>query len=271
MRHVNQDNCAAQPDLGAFVVCDGVGGAVGGEVASQLAAQAFLEALRQPRRRRVRRTAIDAGWDAGRDTAAPAAPNSYSEGHPHSRLREAICAANLTVFRQSRRTSGLRGMGTTLVAAFCDPAEKALWLAHVGDSRGYRLRGGELDLLTEDHSLVAEQVRAGTLSRVQAEVSPIRNIITRAIGAEAAVDPEIVAHTMQAGDVYLLATDGLTRELDDSQIAKILTEVLPDGISAAADGGFQSVALETACRALVDAANAQGGRDNITVLLIACT
>jgi protein phosphatase len=143
-------------------------------------------------------------------------------------------------------------------------------LAHVGDSRGYRLRDGRLELLTEDHSLVEEQVRNGVLSRVEAAQSPMRNIITRAVGSEAAVEPEIAAHAAQPGDVYLLATDGLTRELEDAQMEGILAEfVCRMGTDTTHDSVRQD-ALKGACRALIDAANAQGGRDNITVLLIGC-
>jgi serine/threonine protein phosphatase PrpC len=257
VRHVNQDACAAREDLGAFVVCDGVGGAAGGEVASRMAAEAFLHALSQPRRRATRRVAPEAGVGAD-DAVVGGAAAMYPESHPHSRLHEAVRAANQAVFRQSRRLKSMRGMGTTLVAALWDDAATTLWLAHVGDSRCYRLRRGVLHLLTEDHSLVEEQVRAGRLSRVEAAASPIRNIITRAVGSEAVVEPEVAAHATRPGDVYLLATDGLTRELEDAQIVRILRKALP------------GAALEAACQALIDAANESGGRDNTTVLLIAC-
>jgi serine/threonine protein phosphatase PrpC len=268
VRHANQDACAARPELGAFVVCDGVGGAAAGEVASQLAAEAFLHALSQPRRRRLRRTSPKPEPDAGDADEAPAI---YPEGHPHSRLHEAVRAANQAVFRQSRKSSALRGMGTTLVAALWDDAADAtMWLAHVGDSRCYRLRANVLHLLTEDHSLVEEQVRAGMLSRVQADASPMRNIITRAVGAESLIEAEIATHTTQPGDVYLLTTDGLTRELDDAEIAEILMKFFPGAVATTEDS-LQAAALESACEALVDASNAHGGRDNITVLLVACS
>jgi PPM family protein phosphatase len=242
VRHANQDACAGRPELGAFVVCDGMGGAAAGEVASHLAAEAFLHALSEPMQGRTRRTS----------------------------LNDAVRAANQAVFRHSRKSPGLRGMGTTLVGALYEEANATLWLVHVGDSRCYRLRGSMLQLLTEDHSLVEEQVRAGTLSRIEAAVSPIRNIITRAVGSEAAVEPEIAAHMAQPGDVYLLATDGLTRELDDGRIGRILTEFFPRPNNAGAKDCVRHGALEAACGALVETANARGGRDNITVLLIGC-
>jgi protein phosphatase len=253
VRHANQDACAAQPRLGAFVVCDGIGGAAGGEIASHLASEAFLHALSlqsvgQPRRIAPKST-----------NGTPAQHNGYPADHPQTRLREAVCAANQAVLRHARKSQSLRGMGTTLVAALWDDraGTPTLWLAHVGDSRCYRLRHGTLELLTADHSLVEEQVRAGVLTQTQARRSPMRNIITRAVGSQPTVEPEIAAHTAQPGDLYLLASDGLTRELEDAEIAQILTHT-------------SSPTLEPACQALIDAANAHGGRDNITVLLVAC-
>ena len=152
-------------------------------------------------------------------------------------------------------------MGTTLVAMLWEEvsASHNLWLAHVGDSRCYLFRRGALQQLTRDHSLVEEQMRAGLLSRTQAAASPIRNIITRAIGSQPTVQPEIATHTAQPGDLYLLASDGLTRELDDTEIAHILTQSLA-----------RTTTLEPAAKALIDAANKHGGRDNITVILVAC-
>jgi serine/threonine protein phosphatase PrpC len=247
VRNGNEDACAASPEVGGFVVCDGMGGAAAGEIASGLAAKAFLEELVQ----------------------------SHSTTNPSGDLRARLCAAiraaNRAVLQHSRKSAGLRGMGTTLVGVLLDGADPAmLWLVHVGDSRCYRLRGGTLERLTEDHSLVEEQVRAGTLSRVEAAVSPIRNIITRAVGSESAVEPEIAPHATQPGDVYLLATDGLTREIDDAEIERILTGLFPFPHAVTTEDSLRQDALEAACHALIDAANAQGGRDNITVLLIGC-
>jgi serine/threonine protein phosphatase PrpC len=251
VRHGNQDACAALPEIGAFVVCDGMGGAAAGEVASHIASEAFLHALSENPARPTRRAPLK---------AASAPTTKFPAGHPHTRLSEAIRAANQAVFRHSRKSQSLHGMGTTLVGALWDEESTTptLWIAHIGDSRCYRFRRGTLQLLTVDHSLVEEQVRAGVLSRAQAASSPIRNIITRAIGSQPFVEPDITAHDVLPGDFFLLASDGLTRELDDAEIARIL---------ARASGP----PLEPACRALVDAANAHGGRDNITVLVISCT
>ena len=268
VRHSNQDACAALPQHGVFVVCDGMGGAAGGEVASHLATQTFLDCLAH--------------------ALQPAATGSATR--PRARLAEAIRAANQAVYRHSRKLPSLHGMGTTLVALLWDdeaqrpedvPTSPRLWIAHVGDSRCYLFRSGELHQLTEDHSLVEEQVRAGVLSRVQATASPMRNIITRAIGSQSTVEPEIASHAAQPGDLYLLASDGLTRELDDEEIAQILgCTAGPAELAAACRdsdrrnyataGTALQAALDTACHALVEASNAKGGRDNITVLLVAC-
>jgi PPM family protein phosphatase len=255
VRHANQDACAALPEIGAFVVCDGIGGAAAGEVASHLASEAFLHALSRPTPAPPRRTSPKA---ASPPTSIPEAVQ-YPPGHPHTRLEDAVRAANQAVFRHSRKSQSLHGMGTTLVAALLDntAGSPTLWLAHVGDSRAYLFRRGKLQLLTQDHSLVEEQVRAGTLTTREAAASPLRNIITRAIGSQPVAEPDIAAHIAQPGDLYLLASDGLTRELAEAEIARILSRT-------------SSPALEAACQALVDAANAHGGRDNITVLLLRC-
>jgi protein phosphatase len=170
-------------------------------------------------------------------------------------------------------------MGTTLVALLWEeaPASSTLWISHVGDSRCYRLRSGTLQLLTRDHSLVEEQVRAGVLSQVQATASRLRNIITRAIGTQPTVEPEIAACDPQRGDLYLLASDGLSRDLDEASIARILARIASPTAVATVRGGSaepglaMQAALDTACQALIDAANANGGHDNITVLLLACS
>jgi protein phosphatase len=252
VRQANQDACAALPEHGAFVVCDGMGGAAGGEVASHLATEAFLDSLSRARRGPSRAT-------SNASSASAQAGSSYPPNHPHTRLQQAICSANHAVFQRAQRSRTLRGMGTTLVSLLWDdtPATPTLWVAHVGDSRCYLLRRGALQQLTSDHSLVEEQVRAGLLDRAQAANSPIRNIITRAIGSQPSVDAEIAAHTPESGDLYLLASDGLTRELNDAQITLILASAAP-------------ATLEPACQALIDAANKMGGHDNITVLLVAC-
>jgi serine/threonine protein phosphatase PrpC len=233
----NEDACAAAPEAGAFVVCDGMGGAAAGEVASRLATETFLARLTQP------------------------AANGNRIAQPEARLAAAVNAANQAVYQRSRRTPQLSGMGTTLVALLA-PAKSSdtLWLAHVGDSRCYRLRRGHLQQLTDDHSLVEEQLRAGQITPAQAARSPMRNLITRAIGSEGDVEAEIQSHHVQMGDLYLLASDGLTHDVADREVESIL---------AAIPVPATQPSLAHACEAMIAAANRNGGHDNITVLLAA--
>lgn len=242
IRSDNQDACAAAPGRGIFVVCDGMGGAAAGEIASKLAADAFLET-------------------ASLSTTEPvpledAATVTSTADCPKIQLERAVAAANRAVYQRSERYRALRGMGTTLVAALIHSsgAGCSAWTANVGDSRCYLLRDKLLRQLTSDHSVVEEQIRAGILSREQAEFSPVRNVITRAVGTQSEVAADIREHPLRSGDILLLASDGLTRELHDEDIASILV------LSSSLDAGS---------KALVQAANAHGGRDNITVLLIA--
>jgi protein phosphatase len=248
VRRHNEDACAASPLSSVFVVCDGMGGAAGGEIASHLAAETFVSQISLSR-------AVD----------------SLRSSNLRSVIDAAVQAANRAVYQQSRKTAHLAGMGTTLVALVHagdqEPSTDnvgrhsapSLWLVHVGDSRCYRWRQRTLEQLTVDHSLVEEQVRAGQITAAQALASPMRNVITRAVGTEPAVEPDIQGHCPQEGDLYLLASDGLTREISEGDITKILCR-MPVEITAGA--------LQLVCRQLVEAANARGGNDNITVLLV---
>ncbi|SEB65803.1 Stp1/IreP family PP2C-type Ser/Thr phosphatase [Terriglobus roseus] len=222
----NEDFCAVDEANGLFVVCDGMGGAAGGEVASQLASRVFLDQARP------QDDEESAAW----------------------RLDHAVIAANHAVFEQATARAKLRGMGTTLVALEVEDGNGKVWTANVGDSRCYRLRDRELCLLTEDHSYVDEQVRLGLLTPEQALRSPLRNIITRAVGSHDEVRPDMAAHDAHPGDLYLLCSDGLTRELEEEQIGALLI------------AGGQD--LHACAASLVRMANESGGSDNITVILV---
>lgn len=245
VRADNEDACAAAPEHGIYIVCDGMGGAAAGELASHIATEAFLNSIGM---------SAASSSEARRTESNPAVLGS---DRPRARLEQAVHAANLAVFQRAQKYRALHGMGTTLVAALIERTAAAVsaWIAHVGDSRCYLLRDGRFEQLTTDHSVVEEQIRAGFISREQAEFSPVRNVITRAVGTQLTVAADIGEQPLRSGDILLLASDGLTRELDDDAIAHLI----------AANAGN----LDAACEALVEAANQRGGRDNITVLLIA--
>jgi PPM family protein phosphatase len=220
-RRTNEDFFVLLPEAAAFVVCDGMGGAAAGETASHLAAETAAAAL------------------ANATTGAAA-------------LREAVRLANHAVYERARRDRRLEGMGTTLVVLSL--SGNTAWVVHVGDSRCYRWRNGTLERLTQDHSLVEEQIRIGRLTREQARRSPMQNVITRAVGTRAEVVPDVQEFQLQSDDVFLIASDGLTRELTDAAIAGIL--------------GTEGGDLDATCANLIAAANAAGGRDNITCVLV---
>jgi PPM family protein phosphatase len=210
---------------GAFVVCDGMGGAAAGETASRMAVEQALTFL--------------------------------CEGEPSAgQVEAAVRKANATVFTAAQRDWRLEGMGTTLVGLRLRAARA--WVVHVGDSRCYLYRKGGLERLTRDHSLVEEQVRSGRMTREQARRSPMQNVITRAVGTRAEVAPEVREVALAHGDIFLLVSDGLTREVGDAAIEHMLRE------------GAGGPDLAVVCQQLIAAANEHGGHDNITCLLVRC-
>jgi PPM family protein phosphatase len=211
------------------MVCDGMGGAAAGEVASSLAVEEMLRRLTDK-------------------TSADHKPRL-------EKALEAISSANETIYLRSRRNYRLNGMGTTMVALVADGHQ--LWLLNIGDSRGYRLRNRQLEQISLDHSLVDEQVRAGRMTAEEAARSPLRNVITRALGTQNSTTPDIFEMEAVAGDIFLLCSDGLTRELSDEAIESIL---LSDSET--------SPVLSELCSRLVNEAKKAGGRDNITCLLV---
>src|SRR5215207_988579 len=219
-RRRNEDAYFCEPPL--FAIADGMGGAQAGEVASGLAAAVLEEA-----------TGAEHGDQQGEE-----------------RVASLIQEANRRVFQRSNEDAATSGMGTTMTVALVDNSDGSIAFGHVGDSRAYRIRGGALEQLTDDHSLVGELVRSGRLSPEEAETHPQRSVITRALGTEADVDVDTFTAEAEPDDIYLLCSDGLTDMISTREILSV--------VEASRD-------LDDAARHLIDAANAGGGEDNITV------
>jgi protein phosphatase len=237
VREKNQDSLSVEPSerfggkiQGLFLVADGMGGMAGGEIASRMTAKIVPETLAQE---------LLSQHDELSDTA----------------LADALCTAlrtaNDAVWREARSNPELRGMGTTCVAAAV--RNGTLCIAHAGDSRIYRMRGGELRQLTSDHSLVQEYVRSGEISQSEAGASRYRNVITRGIGIARDVEPDVEVLPLLEGDALLLCSDGLTNMVTDAGIARIMASIEDP---------------RDAAEALVAESNRNGGEDNITALVV---
>jgi len=228
-RDHNEDRFVLLPEFGVFMVADGMGGHQCGEVASRMA------------------TATVAGYMRARR------PESRADGSVPDMLRNALVTANDKIFHRGMRSQGHRGMGTTVVAAAFVRDEERLYVAHAGDSRCYRLRGGELSQITRDHSLVEEALRTRPdISESDLAFLPA-NVITRALGVEPTVDVELHGESVELGDLYLLCSDGLHGFVAEERIAEILSK---------------AEVLTEACAGLIASANDNGGGDNITVVLV---
>lgn len=236
VRENNEDSFRLAPELNLFVLSDGMGGQASGEVASRLAAQTIVEHCR----------AAEAN-----PSLALVGPRIEGVSAASNRLASAIRLANQVVRQEADKNEARQGMGATVVAVrFVD---ERLTLAHIGDSRAYRLRGGEVEQLTQDHSFVAEQVRKGVMTPEEAENSKLQSVLLRALGPDAEVEVDVTEELVMEGDTFLLCSDGLTRELSDAQLAAVLDE--EEDEQGAADQ-------------LVDLANRAGGGDNITVIVL---
>jgi protein phosphatase len=249
-RPSNEDAFGFSAEHGVYVVCDGMGGAAAGEIASSLAVNEVLRLL----------------CDRAVDQAVPL----------EDVIEEAIRAANEAIHSRAQQDPQLSGMGTTLVGLVAEGPRVLVF--NVGDSRCYRMRNlrpqdskpdqgepegsepepakpepAKLQQISLDHSLVEEQVRIGRMTHADAQRSPLRNVITRALGTQPTVSPDIFELQAEPGDIFLLCSDGLTGEVSDALIETMLEAELP---------------LEELCAHLVDAANQAGGHDNITCLLV---
>jgi PPM family protein phosphatase len=235
-REHNEDSFLVNEELGLYVVCDGMGGHAGGETASRLAVQTVEKELISARLR----------------TDDPFASTAGVEDTPLANaMREAIEGACGAVYRTSRLQPELQGMGTTCIALLLH--RDVAIVGHVGDSRAYLVREGGIAQLTEDHSLVNEQVRAGILTAEEAKHSRLRNIITRSVGFEEDVLVDVIGFESKAGDRFLLCSDGLSNLIETEEIRVALSAGAPP---------------DEICKSLVALANERGGDDNITVVAV---
>lgn len=231
VRPLNEDAAGIDPELGLTVLADGLGGYNAGEVASTMAVSSLLVQLAD-------------------DLAAARAAGV--ELDVARTLSQRLVEMNANIFRAATNSSAYEGMATTVVVAWL--LDGRLWLAHTGDSRAYRFRDGVLVQLTRDHSFSQELLDAGMVTEEEARLLPAKNLVTRALGAAADVEPEVREHPLQPGDWMILCSDGLTEMVSHAEIGAALFAVLPDS--------------QRAAQRLVDLANAAGGRDNTTVLLM---
>ena len=236
-RKINEDSFLVSPETSLYAVCDGMGGHNAGEVASKMAIEtisAFVE-----------RSAVEKEitWPWGLDANVSFEAN---------RLKTAIRLANARVYQAADNREELTGMGTTVVAVLVSPG--LVTIGSAGDSRCYRVRDGELSQLTRDDSWVSAALGEGILNSDDVEHHPLRNVITKAVGARDTIDLDVVEHELKPGDVLMLCSDGLHGMINDQEIKRLLVPV-PES-------------LEEASARLVDAANEAGGRDNVSVVLL---
>ena len=236
VRSHNEDSIAIDGEIGLAVLADGMGGYNAGEVASGIATALISSETREAMIRQ-------SPHEVDRTTGSPLATTL---------LRDIIAKANTSIFQSANSQPQYAGMGTTLVVTlFCN---NQITIAHIGDSRCYRQRGGKLEQVTRDHSLLQEQIDSGLLTKEAAKRSQNKNLVTRALGIEPAVEAEIHIYPAQEGDIYLICSDGLNDMVEDEDI-----EMTLDALAAN---------LQLAAEQLVQMANDNGGRDNISVVLI---
>lgn len=230
IRGENEDCIMARSELGLAVLADGMGGHQAGEVASRMAVDIITAYFADaPRGRLSRKSAVK----------------------PQA-LVDAIRKANAAVYEAAQARPDYRGMGSTVVVAMF--AGNRLCVGHVGDSRLYRFRNGALEQLTKDHSVVQELINRGLYTPEEARQSTAKNLVTRALGVEPVIEPDTASTAVNPGDIFLLCSDGLTDVVSDEQIAEILRN--------------HGSNVDRATKQLVDRANAQGGPDNISVVLV---
>ncbi len=234
-RNHNEDSYLIDQDLQLYVVADGMGGHAGGGTASRIAVETIDGEMRSAK------SSPDNPFNAASDLQGSPLPDF---------LRSAVEKACLAIYRAAQDDPRLSGMGTTVIS-LCVKNDHALF-AHVGDSRAYLIRGDLIQQVSEDHSLVNEQIKAGMITAEEAKHSRFKNIITRSVGFEEEVQVDVMGLVAKPGDRFVLCSDGLANLVDDSEIRKLVSER----------------PLADAPKALVDLANERGGDDNITVICV---
>lgn len=234
-RQNNEDNFCVDEDLRLFIIADGMGGAAAGEVASRMAVEIIRDYVKRS--------------SAGNEPFIGDYDKSFSDAS--NRIASGIRLANQAIYEASQSNIKWRGMGTTIAAVLLDGSKMSI--AHAGDSRVYLIRTSSIVQLTDDHSIVSEQVKSGLLTKEEAEGSDVRNIITRALGSAPSVEVDLDEVDLMDADRVVLCSDGLTTMVPDNVILSAV---------------YASNEPDRACSALIDIANKNGGKDNITVVLV---
>jgi PPM family protein phosphatase len=240
-RQRNEDSYLVNDKLRLYIVADGMGGHAGGEFASKIAVSTVEEIFKGEDR-------VKSG--VPEETYFDSATTGGDDDVEQERLRDAILRAGNMISKRATEDPELRGMGTTATVAFFF-GDKA-FIAHVGDSRAYCVRNGTITQITEDHSLVHEQLKSGLITEEEARTHQLKNIITRSVGVQEEVEIDTVVWKAQTGDTYVLCSDGLSNMVSDKEIQEFVNRS----------------PLDVAARDLVDHANEQGGEDNITLILV---
>jgi len=236
VRSHNEDSITFDVDHGLAVLADGMGGYNAGEVASGIAVSVLASEVRH-RLESVRPEQKESGSEDEVGVAV---------------LRDNVKKANLSIYNAAQSQSKYAGMGTTIVAGLF--YDNRVAVAHVGDSRMYRLRGETFEVMTRDHSLLQEQIDSGVISKELARLSKNKNLVTRAVGIDAEVEPEVHVYDVEVGDIYLFCSDGLNDMVEDEDIGATL-QMLQGNLALAA-------------KQLIEQANDNGGRDNVSVILV---
>jgi serine/threonine protein phosphatase PrpC len=232
VRSHNEDSISADPDIGVATLADGMGGYNAGEVASGIAVAMIPAEMRK--------------------LCAEKSLDQLPDSEIEQRVAEQARKVNTAIYNAAQKESQYAGMGTTLVVALWH--DNALVVGHIGDSRLYRFRDGKLELVTRDHSLLQEQIDSGLITKAQARHSQNKNLVTRAVGIDPEVEAEVHSYPVQTGDIYLLCSDGLNDMVTDEDMELTLASLQAN--------------LPLAATQLVQQANDNGGRDNVSVILV---